>query len=269
MGKLTRPQIWIIFGVLSLIAAITLWFTLNDPRNKETAQEESRRESRQLIADTKPQVDRAFADAKVKVAEAKRDWGIYEKRFMPPINVSNLYTAWQQIQKEQLYVLGPMLDRFVRSDKAVQIVQAGFSLYPPPDDPNQANAPLLSDNKGTVTVSGNFDAVLKHVERWNNFGRLVLITGFNLSGNSPRLLGSYNLQVFEFTQGETPGPTFPAASAGAGGGMGRGGFSGGGMGGGMGMSGSLGMSGSMGPGMGGPMPSAPSPGGGGGGAPLN
>ena len=268
MSKLTRPQVWIIFGVLSLIAVLTLWFTLNDPRNKETATKEADRAARQLIADTKPQVDKAFADAKVKVAMAESDWGRYEKRFMPVINISNLYTAWQQIQKEQLYDLGPMLDKFVRSDKAVQIVQAGFSLYPPPDDPNQANVPLLSENKGAVTVSGNFDAVLKHVERWNTFGRLVLVTGFNLQGNSPRLLGSYNLQVFEFTQGKTPGPTFPAAAAGAGGGgMGGGGMMG--MGGGGGMGGGMGRSGSMGPSMGGAtsMPGAPPPGGGAG-API-
>ena len=77
MSKLTRPQVWIIFGVLSLIAVLTLWFTLNDPRTKETATKEADRAARQLIADTKPQVDKAFADAKVKVAMAKSDWGRY------------------------------------------------------------------------------------------------------------------------------------------------------------------------------------------------
>jgi hypothetical protein len=251
MGKLTRPQIWIIFGVLSLIAVLTLWFTLNDPRIKDIATEQSRYEARNQVAETKAQADKKYKDAKIQVAAAKSDWSKYERRFMPTINISNLYTAWQQIQKEQLYVLGPKLDKFVRADKGVQIVQAGFSLYPPPDDPNQANAPLLTENKGAVTVSGNFDAILKHVERWNNFDRLVLVTGFSLQGNSPRLFGSYNLQVFEFTQGETPGPSFPAASSGTGGG-GMGGMMGGGMG--M-MSGSMGpgMSGSMGPGMSGSM----------------
>jgi hypothetical protein len=249
MGKITIPQIWIISGVLSLIFVLTLWFTLNDPRNKEIATEEARRQSRQDIADTKPQVDKKYKDALVQVAAAKADWGRYERRFMPTINISNLYTAWQQIQKEQLYVLGPKLDKFVRGDKSIQIVQAGFSLYAPPDDPNQANVPLFTENTGAVTVSGNFDAILKHVERWNSFDRLVLVTGFNLQGNSPRLLGSYSLQVFEFTQGETPGPTFPAAAGGGAGGMG------GGMMGGMG-GGPRGMMGG-GPAMGGPSMGAP------------
>jgi hypothetical protein len=261
MSKLTRPQIWIIFGVLSLIAVLTFWFTLNDPRNKETATEQARYESRQQKADQKPTADKAYKVALVKVAEAKADWGRYERRLMPPINISNLYTAWQQIQKEQLYVLYPKLDKFVRSDKSVQVVQANFSLYPPPDDPNQANTPLLTDNKGAVTVSGNFDAILKHVERWNTFDRLALITGFNLQGNSPRLLGSYNVQIFEFTQGDTPGPNFPAAAGGAGGGFQGGGMGMGGSGMGMGGSG-MGMGGS-GMGMGGPGK------GGMGGAPIN
>jgi hypothetical protein len=240
MSKVTRPQIWIIFGVLSLIAVLTLWFTLNSPRNEEIAKEQARFEARDQVAQTKPQADKKFKAALVSVAAAKADWGRYDRRFMPRINISNLYTAWQQIQKEQLYDLGPKLEKFVKADKGVQIVQSSFSLYPPPNDPNQCSMPILADNKGAVTVSGNFDAVLRHVERWNNFDRLVLVTGFNLQGNSPRLMGSYNIQIFEFTQGDKPGPNFPAASGGAGaGGMG------GGMMGGMGG----GMSGSMGGGM--------------------
>ena len=131
----------------------------------------------------------------------------------------------------------------------------------PPNDPNQCSAPILMENKGAITVSGNFDAVLKNVERWNNFDRLVLVTGFNLQGNSPRLLGSYNIQIFEFTQGETPGPNVPAASGtGGGGGMGMGGGMPGGMGGMMGSGG--GMRGGGGPPAGMGIP----PGGGGGGA---
>lgn len=263
MNKLTIPQIWIISGVLSAIIALTLWFTINDPKNKEIATQDTRYKDRQSVADRKPMADKGYKDALVKVAAAKADWGRYERRFMPTINISNLYTAWQQIQKEQLYVLGPKLDKFIRADKGVQIVQANYSLYSPPDDPNQSNSPLFADNKGAVTVSGNFDAILRHVERWNNFDRLVLVTGFSLQGNSPRLLGSYNFQVFEFTQGDKAGPTFPAASGGAGGGMGGGamGMMGGGMPPGMsGMSGSLPPSGGAGPGAGSVGP--------GGGAPL-
>lgn len=258
--KLTIPQIWIISGVLSLIAVLTLWFLVNDPKNKEIAAKQTFYNDRQLVADRKPMADKQFKEALVKVAEAKADWGRYERRFMPTINISNLYTAWQQIQNEQLYVLGPKLDKFIRADKGVQIVQANYSLFTPPDDPNQSNSPLFAENKGSVTVQGNFDAILRHVERWNNFDRLVLVTGFNLQGNSPRLLGSYNFQVFEYTQGEKAGPTFPAASGGTGGGMG-------GMMGGGGMP-PMGMSGSMPGGAGGPA-GAGSSGGPGGGAPLD
>jgi hypothetical protein len=260
MNKLTIPQIWIISGVISLIAVLTLWFTINDPKNKEIAAQQTRYNDRQAVADRKITADKKWKEALAKVAAAKADWGRYERRFMPPINISNLYTAWQQVQKEQLYVLGPKLDKFIRADKAVQIVQANYSLYPPPDDPNQTNSPLFADNKGAVTVSGNFDAILRHVERWNNFDRLVLVTGFNLQGNSPRLMGSYNFQVFEFTQGDKSGPTFPAAAGGgAGGGMMGGGMMGGMGGGGM-MSGSMppggmggGAAGSQGPGGGAPL----------------
>lgn len=262
MGKLTRPQIWIIFGVVSLIVLVTLIFTVNKPQMEEIQKETERRDSRQLVANQKPQADQELKDALKQVAQANADWGVFERRFMPKINLTNVYQAWKQLQQERLFVLGPKLDRFVRSDKSVQIVQAQFQIPPPPDDPNQVLSPLFTYS-GAVTVSGNFDAILKHVERWNTFDRLTLITGFALQGNSPRLVGSYSVQIFEFTQNpDKPGQTFPAAAGGAGGGLGGGGFGPGGPGamgpGGPGMAGAdMGAAAPGGPGLGGPAGGAP------------
>ena len=115
MNKLTRPQIWIIAGVLAVIFALTFWFTLNDPRGKEIATEQARFESRDQKAKTKPQVDSAFDRAQKQVAAAKADWGTYDRRFMPPINITNLYTAWQQIQKPD----NAVFDRYRRSELTV------------------------------------------------------------------------------------------------------------------------------------------------------
>jgi len=225
MGKLTRPQIWIIFGVLSLIAGLTLFFTLNQPRRDDIDREEKRRSDRQQIADQKMMADKELKDAKALVVKANADWAVFDRRFMPRINLNNLYHAWEQLQDERLRVLGQKLDKFIRADKSVQIVQASFSIPAPPDDPNQTLSPIFTYS-GSVTVSGNFDAILKHVERWNTLDRLALVTGFTLQGNSPQLVGSYSVQIFEFTQGgDKLGPTFPAAGGGAGGG---GGFPGGG-----------------------------------------
>lgn len=225
MNKLTRPQIWIIFGVLSLIAGLTLFFTLNQPRRDDIDREEKRRSDRQQIADQASAADKELEAAKKQVVKANADWEVFDRRFMPRINLGNLYTAWQQLQDERLRVLGPKLDKFVKGDKTVQIVQASFQIPAPPDDPNQTISPSFTYS-GSVTVSGNFDAILKHVERWNTFDRLALVTGFTLQGNSPQLVGSYSVQIFEFTQGgDKPGPTFP--SAGGAGGAG-GGFPGGG-----------------------------------------
>jgi hypothetical protein len=99
------------------------------------------------------------------------------------------------------------------------------------------------------------------VERWNRFDRLVLVTGLTLSGNSPNLVGQYNLQVFEYTHGDrTKAIAIPQASGGAGG---AGGFGGGMMGGGGSMMGGAGMRGGGGPQMGG-MAGAGAPAGGGG-----
>jgi hypothetical protein len=54
-----------------------------------------------------------------------------------------------------------------------------------------------------------FNDILQHVQRWNRFGRLVLVDGLTLSGNSPRLVGQYSLRAVIFTQGEAATETVP------------------------------------------------------------
>jgi hypothetical protein len=110
-------------------------------------------------------------------------------------------------------------------------------------------------------VQGTFKNILSHVERWNRFDRLVLVSGLTLSGNSPNLVGQYNLQVFEYTHGDrTKAVAIPQASGGGAGGAG--GFGGGMMGGSGSMMGGPGMRGGGGPQMGG-MSGAGAPAGGG------
>jgi hypothetical protein len=257
MSKLTRGQIWIIFGVIALIAILSMVFLWNKPLNEKITVEQERFNREDPVAQQLDPAKKDLVKAKAEVVTAKNDWGIYENRLMPKIDVTNLYTGWQQLTNEQLKYLGPNLEKFVRADKSVQILQANFALPAPPDDPNQVNSPIFVFSPGSVQVSGTFENILKHVERWNKFPRLVMVTGFQLAGNSPQLVGQYSLQVFEFTRGEKPGDTFPAAAGAGGGGGGMGGMMGGGgmsssmMGGGPSMGGGMSSSMGGGPGMGG------------------
>jgi hypothetical protein len=77
---------------------------------------------------------------------------------------------------------------------------------------------------GTIKVQGTFSEILHHISTWNNFNRIALIDGFTLSGNSPDLVGSYDVTIYEFPRNtDKPGKQVPSeAGTGAGGGGGGG-----------------------------------------------
>jgi len=261
MSKLTRPQIFIIGGVTALVFGLGGYFGLIDPALKQLDTERTRRDTRRTKAEERSTAERKKKDANKQVAQAKADWNVYERRYMPDIDVSNTYSAWQDLINEQVRVLGPKMQKFLDSDKSVTKLQGSFALPAAPSDPNASLNELYVFTPGGVQVQGTFKNILSHVERWNRFDRLVLVTGLTLSGNSPNLVGQYNLQVFEYTHGDrTKAIAIPQASGGAGG---AGGFGGGMMGGAGSMMGGPGMRGGGGPQMGG-MAGAGAPAGGGG-----
>jgi Tfp pilus assembly protein PilO len=213
-SKITRQQIYIIGAVLAVIAAIAVYFAVIKPQGEELAAQTSRRDSRQAKADEKPQADADLKKAKQEVLEAQRDWQRYERALMPQIQIGDLMVGIQQLWREQIKTLGPLTDQFLKADKTVQVLQSNIQLPAPPEDPNAVNQPLFVYNLGQVSVQGTFENILRHVERWNRFNRLVLVDGLSLSGNSPSLVGQYNLTCYVFTQGDTPGPAIPQAGAG-------------------------------------------------------
>lgn len=255
MDKINRLQVWIIGGVLALISAAVIWFALISPSQAALADADRRYEAAKAVADTRQEKVRALATAKRELAKAQSDWNVYQRRFMPNIDLRNLYVGMTQLWNEQLNVLGPKVNNFLRKDKKVEI-QANIALPPPPTDPNAVNQKVFVYDLGSVAVAGTFNDVLNHVARWNNFDRLVLADGLTLAGNSPRLVGTYSLRAFVFTRNsDNPGASWPAAAPGTGGGTG-GAFGSGGPRGMMGMSGRPGASGPP-PGMsGGPSASA-------------
>ncbi len=221
MSKITKAQIYIIGAVLAVIAGVGIFFGLVKPAMDEYDAQKKKFDDRSLVAARRGQAENGLKDAKKQVAQAEADWEVYLNRYMPPINVSNTYTAWQSLVNEQVNVLGPMLDKFVRADKSVRLQQVGFSLPAPPDDPNSALSELFVFSPGSIQVAGTFKNVLKHAERWNNFGRLALVTGLQLQGNSPNLVGQYGVTIYEFTRGDkAKAVVIPQAGGGAGGGMG-------------------------------------------------
>jgi hypothetical protein len=233
MNKINPLQVWIVGVVVSIITAVVIAFALVKPAMDRKKAADELYASNKAIHDTEPEKKADRKKAEKEVAEAKRDWAQYDAALMPNIDLSNpngLYGAMRQLWIEQIKTLGPLVDDYNRKDKKVQVLQAGFTLPPPPTDPNQLNRKVLQFDLGTVSVMGSFNDVLNNVSRWNQFKRLVLTDGLTLSGNSPQLVGQYKIVCYEFIRGDAnPQEVWPVASGttgGFGGGRGAGGFAG-------------------------------------------
>jgi hypothetical protein len=247
LAKINRLQVWIIAGVLSLISAAGIYFGLVKPQLDQLKVETDRRDAAEAKKAQIPDAEKKLAEAKKKVAKANSDWAQYDRRFMPRINTENLFTGTRQLWNEQIKVLGPKVTKYLYGDKTVRVVQSNIQIPAPSGDPNAVARKAFVYPLGQQTVTGTFNQVLNHAERWNRFDRLALVDGLTLSGNSPRLQGTYTLTIYEFTQGEKNGDPIPQAGAagaggfpGGGGFPGPGGFPGGGPEGGFGGPGSLG-----------------------------
>lgn len=226
LSRITRVQVFIIAGVLLLIACLGIWFGLIKPQQEALDAAKARYDAAE--PDSTPdkklaaQKDLIKAQGEVKVAEAK--WDVYNHTLMPVIDISNFIRGSQQLWNEQVLVLGPMVEHFLREDTSVQVTQANITLPAPSTDPNQVNRKVFEFPLGTITVQGTFKNILAHVERWNKFKRLVVADGLSLSGVSPRLTGTYTLTAYIFTQGDASKaiqvPQATNANGGFGGGFG-------------------------------------------------
>lgn len=91
--------------------------------------------------------------------------------------------------------------------------------------------PVVIYDLGQVQVRGTYKQILENVRSWSRIPNFLAIAdGLALSGTSPNLTGTYNLQVVGFIQKKGLSAPVPEVAGGAGGGglQGGGGFPGGG-----------------------------------------
>ena len=203
--KTTRlsPVLVAVIGiVLSLAAAGGIIYFLLMPEQAKLDAATQRRDA--AAPDATPQAQKlAQADlvkAQGEVQQEQLQWRVIETTLMPKYDVSHRYAAWQQLGQELSLNLGPSLQRWIPRTGVVP--QSDISISAPPASPNAITAqPLIIPiGSGTVQVGGSFRRILKHVQDWNNFNRLVEIDGLSLHGNSPLMLGTYTAKVIIFPQ---------------------------------------------------------------------
>lgn len=266
------------------------------PNTQETEMNKTVLEQLETEANKQKAADDRKDDAVAKVIAADKAWGnLIRPRSLKPslaqggidltvnrwqlsVDVRKFRNSVQRQVNRQLRVggvevlSGPYVPGTGVDEPVNRILETTFNTPP-------YSFPVVIYDLGQVQVRGTYKQILNHVRAWSRIPNFLAVAdGLALTGTSPTLIGTYNLQVVGFIQKKGISPTVPELASAAGGAAGGfGGFGGPGGPGGAGGPGGSGFGGPSGgfgrpgaPGMGGgpggpggvAMPGAPSAGGG-------
>ena len=211
LSKLTLQNVIVIGIVVSVVIGSGIFFVLIRPTQAEIKNLDTQVEAASQRAAQLPAARRQLEDAKKEVAEARQKWARYERTKMPAIDMSDRLKAALAYWKEPERT-AKLLQDFVSKSRDV-IFLGSFAIGVPTTDPNQLPWPVWIVPLGTFQVQGDFESILRHIERWNNAPRLVLVDGLQLAGISPNLIGQYTATLFILPRAkdEQPAPLLPSA----------------------------------------------------------
>ncbi len=218
LSKLTLQNVIVIGIVVAAVIASGIFFVLIRPTQAEIKNLDTQIEAASQRAAQLPAAKKQLENAKKEVEEARLKWARYERSKMPNIDMTDRLKAALAFWKEPERT-AKLLQDFVSKSQDV-IFLGGFAIGVPTTDPNQLPWPIWIVPLGTFQVQGDFESILRHVERWNNAPRLVLVDGLQLSGVSPQLIGQYTATLFILPRAKDDKPAEMLPSAGAAPGMG-------------------------------------------------
>jgi hypothetical protein len=166
------------------------------------------------------QAEALVREAAQRVKEAQTKLARIEVRKMPKstIDLRNRLNAWVQYH-DMIREIGKKLEAWPMKTGVQRLYNV--TLPAPPTDPNALPEKLMVFPIGSVQVrASSFQALLRHVERWNDIPNLlVMVDGLAIQGTSPRLFGSYSMTVYVYpkTRDGQAGPPVPTAGGGTGG----------------------------------------------------
>jgi hypothetical protein len=216
LSKLKKLHVIIIGSVLCVLAGVALFFFLIKPQQEAFKKADDRykaaadKGNQMALDNAMLALNRAQAGADA----ARRMLDVEMRRRMPDLSFARRDTGMLSLWNEQIRTLGPMLESFAR-DKSVNIIQATFSLPPPPVNPNDPifDQDVLVFPLGQVQAVGNFKELMNNVRRWSNCNRLVMVGPPVLQGTSPRLVVAYTVTCYVFPV-EKGGAKIPMAGMG-------------------------------------------------------
>lgn len=200
LSKLRRIHIIIIGLVIEILLGVGLYMLLIKPANEELQKETDRYNAAypDSTDDKRAMAERKMQDAKMQVAKTEAQFNTALDQKMPNLRFDQRDKGMLQLWHEQVEVLGPLIERYVRKSGVTML--SDIKIPPPPVNPND---PLFQQDYftvpiGTIQVQGNFKGILDHIRKWNSFNRLVQVDLPSLEGPSPTLTSSYNLTVYIF-----------------------------------------------------------------------
>jgi hypothetical protein len=200
-SKLKKMHVIIIGSVLFVIAGVGVFFLQVKPQMDayKVAKAKYEKESVKGNEQSKQAAIRQQELATLALNQAQALLDVQMRRRMPYLNFSRRDIGMLALWKEQIKVMGPLLENFAR-DGNVRVLQAGFKIAAPPANPNDAlfTQDVLVFPLGQVTVSGDFKRVMNNIRRWNNCRRLVMVGPPRLGGESPQLMVSYDVTCYVF-----------------------------------------------------------------------
>ena len=224
MSKLTRLHVIVIGVVLNLVALAGAYFFLVKPRMEKFAAADAKLKERTAVADRLPVAEADRQKAELENLQARQDYRRYEDAKMPVISVADRTQAMIALWREQAEVLGPMIENWPR--RYGEELLNNVSIPPATTNPNTPIPSPYVIDVGAMSVRGDFYSILRSIEGWNQFNRLVQISPMTIQGVSPSLTANYGLRVIIFPRGKmgpevamAKGSTDAAGAGGAGGGM--------------------------------------------------
>ncbi len=218
LSKITRLNIIVISVMIALNIVVATFFVIIRPMNKEIEGLNSQIEQYTARAAQRRQVEKKLAEALALKAVTQITWNKIRARVMPThLEVKNadrdtmiriMPTFWREPER-----LTAMMAKWIGSQKGVRI-SGSFTLAPPGVDPMALPYGSWHRIGEQFTATGDFQAVLHHLEKWNKSPRLVMINDVSLAGTSPNLVATYTANLYQTLDGARPaGGAAPTAAA--------------------------------------------------------
>jgi hypothetical protein len=209
MSKLRKIHVIIIGCTACVLVAVGLYFLVIKDARIRIAALEAELQKHTEVYNRLPSAQRKLVEVRDQYNREMASYSRFMRAKMPAISFADRPQGMIALWKEQAEVLGPMLQRWP-AKTGVRLL-SGVQIPPAPSDPNAITGGCIPISIGTFQVQGDFHTIMRHVRKWNEFGRLVQLSPITISGPSPQMTAQYNVTVLLVPSGAA-GPPFQMGS---------------------------------------------------------